>query len=442
LPIVFVHGVAQRDEHAFEGLKVFLSTYVAPAVRPDDPTAVQVYGAFWGPLGAEFAWGGLSRPRSAITGQGARDDVTLAPTVVGLTGGVAPQADAAARRPAQQSGLAGGAQESPGNTLSGSPDARSDLIFNALIAETPSSGGSASAVFGDLDADLARKIVALDEAARAAGADDVETILADAAQRLGGGAAAQGGVPKIFGPLQDRVEESLSRASDSGFFVASRVLEELRRPLNDLVTVFTGDVFVYLSQRIASNNAVVLKPDANAVARRTARAGAIPESVLRVLKRAVAERTDPDEPLVVLSHSMGGQIVYDIVTYFLPMLAEQQPEEYGGLRIDFWAAAASQVALFEEMKLFLASSPEYSAAKCRNVPYPDRRYLGPWWNVWDRNDYISYTAADIFDGVMDYEYVSGRSILGAHGGYLMRPSFFRLFAKHVDTARATRFGRS
>ena len=87
---------------------------------------------------------------------------------------------------------------------------------------------------------------------------------------------------------------------------------------------------------------------------------------LRVLDALATARENQQarggEPLVVLSHSMGGQIVYDLVTHFLPRL-----DRYAGVRIDYWAAAASQIGLFEEMKLFLASDPATGNVKC---PHP------------------------------------------------------------------------
>ena len=107
------------------------------------------------------------------------------------------------------------------------------------------------------------------------------------------------------------------------------------------------------------------------------------------------------EPLVVLSHSMGGQIVYDLVTYFLP-----QMPEYDGLRIDFWCATASQVGLFEELQLFPGTRGK-GYGPSNPVPLPDRRYLGGWWNVWDRNDFISYRAGGIIKDLVEEPYDSG-----------------------------------
>ena len=133
---------------------------------------------------------------------------------------------------------------------------------------------------------------------------------------------------------------------------------------------------------------------------------------------------------MVLSHSMGGQIVYDIVTHFLPNLKSH--EKYKDIYIDFWCASASQVGFFEELKLFLASDEKYSAKSGQRVPRPDKQYLGYWWNVWDYNDFISYSAKDIFDEVEDGVYNTGMFLMDAHGGYLVRPSFFRQFAEKLD----------
>jgi hypothetical protein len=124
---------------------------------------------------------------------------------------------------------------------------------------------------------------------------------------------------------------------------------------------------------------------------------------------------------------MGGQIVYDAVSHFLP-----GNPEFQGLKINFWCATASQVGFFEEAKLFRASSRENLPG--HPVLFPDK-HLGVWWNVWDHNDVISYTARDIVMSVDDEPFDSGMSLFYAHGGYLDRPSFYRLFAKKLESAK-------
>ena len=155
--------------------------------------------------------------------------------------------------------------------------------------------------------------------------------------------------------------------------------------------------------------------------------GEIPQRFLEKLQQAQDHKRARDgEPLVVLSHSMGGQIVYDAVRHFLPATPALQD-----LRIDFWCATASQVGFFEELKLFLNSTLNYKRGY--PVPFP-AAHLGVWWNVWDQNDFLSYTVKDIIAQGDDESYNSGMSLLAAHGGYLQRPSFYRAFASKLRTA--------
>jgi hypothetical protein len=72
--------------------------------------------------------------------------------------------------------------------------------------------------------------------------------------------------------------------------------------------------------------------------------------------------------------------------------------------------------------------PEYSRATGQRTPLFSN-HLSHWWNVWDHNDIISFTTKGIFaDGIDDEDFWSGKSVVAAHGGYLERPSFYRLFA--------------
>ena len=137
--------------------------------------------------------------------------------------------------------------------------------------------------------------------------------------------------------IVDRVGEATSRVISAPAFTLSTVVAETREPINRLVTLFIGDVFAYINTR----------KDWKAP-------GPIPQVVIDTLSDA--KKAAPNEPLIVLTHSMGGQIVYDLVTHFLPKMNSS-------LRIDFWCATASQVGLFEEMKLFLETSPLFKAER-------------------------------------------------------------------------------
>jgi hypothetical protein len=154
--------------------------------------------------------------------------------------------------------------------------------------------------------------------------------------------------------------------------------------------------------------------------------GDIPRRLLRALDAAWRNKIARDgEPLVVLTHSMGGQLVYDAVTHFLPNDPARQH-----IKIDFWCATASQVGFFEELKLFLEKP---STQLPQKTPFPSGN-LGCWWNLWDHNDFISFTARDVFEGVDDESFHTGASLVGAHSAYLKRPRFFRRLANKLTEA--------
>ena len=222
---------------------------------------------------------------------------------------------------------------------------------------------------------------------------------------------AQGAVGDFFRGMRDRVTESVSRAISAPAASATIVASELRPTLNDFVTRFIGDVLCYMALRGA--------PEAP---------GDIPAVLVKELELAqINKKERRDEPIVLLTHSMGGQIAYDVVTSFLPAAKKQ-------IKIDFWCATASQIGFFEEMNLFLASSSDNSKATGKRAPLV-KTNLGYWWNVWDSNDIISFTTKGIFaDGIDDEEFWSGKSVAAAHGGYLARPSFYRRLAKKLEVA--------
>lgn len=121
----------------------------------------------------------------------------------------------------------------------------------------------------------------------------------------------------------------------------------------------------------------------------------------------------------MLVHSFGGEIVYDILTHFDP-----------SIQVDCLVSIGSQIGLFEEMKLYLASDQGIGLGRIiPKVPKPPN--IGKWLNVFDTNDIFSYQASAVFDGVEDFAYDTGYGALGAHGGYFLRPSFYVRLAKRL-----------
>jgi hypothetical protein len=419
MPILYIHGVNTRSRQSFENeIRVYLRRYVAPAISAS-AKSVMIEDVFWGDVAVNFAWNGASRPKSQLLGQGPDKAMDVSPFARALV------ANHLSRRfedwPSSHSVVSNGGLLSSSTTSAPSEeqwtlsslsnDELSDLL--AAIIET------AVADVGE----RTRLVLIADEAAhdlnlRAALAAEPSgqrqvSLLMDAIQQK---AAEQQtlvgqGVGDWFVSVKDRMGEVVGRATSFPAYTASVVAAELRKPLNDLVSVFIGDVLHYLHNRGEKTSP-----------------GTICQRLLDKLVAAHKNKTERDgEPIVVLSHSMGGQVVYDMVSHFLPE-APSLPD----MRIDFWCATASQVGFFEEAKLFLASQSEHRTGN--PVPFP-REHLGVWWNVWDSNDVLSFTVKDIFSHVDDELYDSGMSLLAAHGGYLQRPSFYRRFATKLEQAK-------
>lgn len=203
--------------------------------------------------------------------------------------------------------------------------------------------------------------------------------------------------------LKDRVGELFDRALDAPDRMASAsALALFRDGLHRNFSRFLGDVFVYLNERGDK-----VSP------------GPIVSTVLDAIK--TAPKHHPDEPLIIITHSMGGNILYDILTYYDT-----------NLKVDVWVSVASQVGQFEEMKIFKASN--------KNVHMPNKvtglkSHFGYWLNVYDPLDSFGFKAAPIFADVdADIEYQTGAGALKAHGEYFGRASFYQMVREQIEKA--------
>ena len=203
----------------------------------------------------------------------------------------------------------------------------------------------------------------------------------------------------------------------------TRAIDPFRTKLNKQTTLFLGDVFYYLSRRGEANSP-----------------GAITNGLIFKLKEAHENKLQRDnEPLIVMSHSMGGQLVYDMVTYFLPeMVKIPKYQDCEKIYIDFWVAAASQVGLFKEMKVF----KEDINSKQTSIPvlFPSK-HLGIWWNLWDCNDYLSFTVNPFVEEVFDDMYDSGNPATTAHTAYFDDQDFYQELALYINKAKDSKWNR-
>lgn len=414
MPILYVHGVATRDSLGFDAMKPYLARYVAPAIS-GDPDHVPTEEVFWGGSAATFRWRGASRPKTRLLGQGS----TATPAAAGpalltallereLLNRVPDVTAMASNSGGLLSGRSTGGPGAPARLSALSNDELSDLVTE-LIHGAMTDARAASALSVTADA-IARDPAVRSQLAAQPTAADEAAFLVNAIERQAAGSPLIAQGAGLGARLRDRLSEALTRGGSAPAYAASLVVAEIRPWLNELASLFIGDVFEYLDKR----------GDAG-------QPGPIPQRVLDALDKAHRDKqARQGEPLVVITHSMGGQLIYDAVTHFLP-----NAPQYEDIKIDFWCATASQVGFFEELKLFKLRDVAVEAPQ--RMPFP-HAHLGVWWNVWDANDFLSYTAQPIFDGVQDESYDSGLSLVTSHSGYLRRPSFYRKLAVKLEQA--------
>ena len=214
---------------------------------------------------------------------------------------------------------------------------------------------------------------------------------------------------QAYGGIGDTIADGLKAIG--GWFgngASDLLLRAKRRDLSKGVAFFLGDIFIYLRQReVAGPTGVedrLFKP------------------ILDDLIAAFKARQDP-EPFVVVGHSLGGVLLYDILTdpACLTRLAAEAP----GFKIDLLATVGSQPGFFADLKLY------------RNKPVAGGKLARPasvavWYNVFDYTDVFSFLAAPAFDGVTDFGYDTAVDVLAAHTAYFKRPSFYQRLRKRLQ----------
>lgn len=204
--------------------------------------------------------------------------------------------------------------------------------------------------------------------------------------------------PASNGPTAFGLGNTLLQAANSLFNgsrnLAGRGLTNLfRDDLNPAVAHFLGDVFVYLKQGDQRER--------------------IRKRVIDDLNAAHAARK-PGEPLVVIGHSLGGVILYDI-------LSDRPSSLSTDMDIDLLMTVGSQPGLFEELKLFAASDPRIPRPSALKVPRLGQ--VNAWLNVYDPIDLFGFRAQPMFEGCEDVTFSSATGLIDAHTAYFKRPQF-------------------
>jgi hypothetical protein len=396
MPIVFVHGVNNRKGPSYDaGQKVtetFLRKHLPGATINNKVLASvpKVWFPYWGDLGTTFAWDMASLPEGDLQNLGGGAPVELQP----LLGHVR---DAFPDLPKNQPLLALAKKN-----LTLAVD-----VVNDLALDNAGAGQ---------ERDVAAFVVVSSAYAEAnpappwlAQITTDEQFLARLHAELQGQAAVQalGGFGTVFNKivlgaqkLKQAVGNMAGKAVDkSGDFLSTKLLAASRDSLNATLGRFFGDVFIYLDGR-GSNAAP----------------GPIPRVVIQAFDEA--KQDAPSEPLIVIGHSLGGVISMDLLSHFR-----------ADLEVDLFVTVGSQVAHFEEIKLYKESKKTVVKPQKATTPANIRR----WINVYDEVDIFSYAVERVFDRVnFDVRYDTGTYTIKAHGAYFQQNRFYERLRARID----------
>lgn len=387
MPFVFVHGVNNRDGGAYReneiGRNGFLREIVAPALG-QSPDTVQIFNPYWGKYGGQFAWqmAVLPNPSDKFESFGAVASDTPEGEAQGRVTGLV------AESPMITGSIIADAQNDFGDTV--------DVLYAAALAGVKTEEDARKLARAYLlSADYALAMPQPSWIADATEGNFVDQL--DYATHTS--ELENFGAGGILGALKEGLSRILNAVPDATTGAAGRLM---RKKLNATVTRFAGDAFTYLARRGSAHAP-----------------GPIVAAVLEDLRKAEASRSVNDDKLIVIAHSFGGEIMYDILTHFSP-----------DIQVDCLVTVGSQVGLFEEMKLYMASAedvppnpPQGRVSRPTNVKR--------WLNVFDTNDVLSYQLEPVMADVSDFHYDTGYSSLGAHGGYFLRPSFYKRLANRL-----------
>jgi hypothetical protein len=391
MPLVFVHGVNTREDTSYrENQKVRDSLFRRFALDEivSDPGQVKIENPYWGQYGARFAWNHACLPDDRYEQFGS-EEIIFGEIVAEIVPNIATQPNqllltvaresllkavdclwlAAAYTDVQQSVVApltamswkavNYAEANPRPTwLEGAAndDQFLDRLLDAIEAWTPSTTMITTANQTEVES---------------FGISDIWNHMKAAGTQLANAAAGQ-------------------------------VVQAVRPWGHQRVALFLGDVFEYLNSRghVGSEGKIV-------------------KEVGDAFRRAAAAiEAGKDDKLIIVAHSMGGNIAYDILSYFLP-----------DLECDLLLTVGSQVGLFEELKLFRSSDKQVPSLTQKQVTNP--KNIKHWLNVVDPVDVLGYSTSRIFSGSRDYIFSTGTHPLSAHSMYFYRPSFHQRLSERI-----------
>lgn len=176
---------------------------------------------------------------------------------------------------------------------------------------------------------------------------------------------------------------------------ANTVTQPLRKLFHNHMFYFIGDAFLYFGQRGTAEN---------------------PGPIIQRVSAAIAEArslvSDDDPDVVVIAHSMGGNIICDFASHF-----EQDTP------IDLLITVGAQFPLFADLSMFPGLGEHRPFAKPPGVKR--------WINIYDSNDVFAFAAQPLFSGVEDRPYASGKMGITTHADCFKFISLYEHIARAI-----------
>lgn len=444
MPLVFVHGVANRrgetreEQDLYDNRIAFIEQqFTKVAFVSQVPSGLRCLSPYWGDLGAKFAFDlkciphdkdveSLRVPSTSQAGVVRATAANLDPELLKVDGIQEAPVLTTARTRSLESAvdlLFGAAVNSPGvGPLADSKNLRLKFApeaggFAAVVQQyaeaNPKPDWLASVKNDDefivrlvQEAETARPEVEAAATALAAApvqslgwGSDLVTWLRSAASRV------RGAVADLVQDTREAVQKAVIGESREAFIHYMHAL----RPLASLYAGrFTGDVFAYMENREPIQAKVLEAIDAAA----------------KLKQEAIKAKTG-DDRLILVGHSFGGIILFDVVSQFRP-----------DLEVDLLVTVGSQVALFAEMDR-LANKDGLSTARAAGTTIQKPKNVRHWINIYDATDIVSFGTKDVFQGAHDFVFDTGAWPVISHGAYFDTPRFYqRLKVRYEEVLRA------